>query len=130
MAALFEVKKIITGLMAAFPDWKPTDLEKTLDQYADALKGYKVETIQTAVDACRDSCAFFPHIAELKKAINEAWQATTQKSREADKYAEFHPNYSPESQRLMAELRQRMIDKGLWREHRKSPNATRGLRPL
>lgn len=119
MAALFEVKKIITGLMFAFPDWKPADLDKTLDQYADALKGYRVETIQAAANVCRDSCQYFPHISEIKKAIDQAWQATTQKNYEANKADEFKKaTYTPELAEFIANFRQHMIDRGVWQYHR------------
>jgi hypothetical protein len=119
MAAKFEIRKILTDLAAAFPEFKPDDMTATLEQYADALQQYKVETIQAAANACRDSCQFFPHIADLKKAIDQAWQATAQKNYEANKAEEFKKaEYTPELAQFIADFRQKMINKGKWQYHR------------
>ena len=119
MAAKYEVKKILIDLTAAFPDWKPIDLDATLDQYAEGLQQYKMETIETAVNACRDACLYFPKIAEIKKAIDQAWQATAQKNYEANKADEFKKAaYTPELAQFIADFRQHMIDRGVWQYHR------------
>lgn len=128
MAALFEVKQIILNLMASFPDWKPPNQEKTIEQYAVALQGFKVDTIEHAANVCRDTCLFFPKIAELKKAISESYQADTQKSYEDNKRDEFKKaEYTPELAKYIDDFRQHMIEKGRWRIHSKSKEAMRGL---
>jgi hypothetical protein len=128
MAAKYEIHTILKGLAAAFPEFKPENMGATFDQYADALKGYKVETIQEAANTCRMSCKYFPHISEIKTAIDQAWQATAQKDYEAHKRDEFKPAaYTPELAEYIANFRQHMIDRGVWRTHRPSKNAMRGL---
>ena len=128
MAAQYEIKQILLNLMAAYPDWKPSSLDKTIEQYITALQQYKVETIEHAANVCRDTCLFFPKIAEIKKAINESFRGETERLYYYNKNEEMKPcEYTPELAKMLADFRQHMIDKGKWKEHRPSKYAMRGL---
>ena len=123
MAALYEIKQIIANLSACYPDWKPSNLEETVQQYEDALKNYPLALLERAADRCRDACLFFPKIAEIKKAIAEIRSAdapTSQYSDDSWKDKKWEP-ISPEIQKYLDDFRQKMVKKGMWKEGRPRP---------
>ena len=117
MAALYEVKQIITGLSACFPDWKPPNLAATMKEYEEALAGYPVDLLKCAADRCRDVCIFFPKIAEIRKALVEIHTADVPNTSAG--YEEKVP-ISPKMQHHMDDFRQHMVDSGKWKEARRS----------
>ena len=84
MAARYEVKQVVLDLMASFPDWKPQNLDNTIAQYEDAFMSYPLAVLEKAAKRCRDSCLFFPKIAEIRKAINEIHAVEVPDTQEID----------------------------------------------
>ena len=122
MATQYEVRQIIVDLSAAFPDWKPPNMAGTIKQYEDALKGCQVDLLKQAADRCRDSCLFFPKIAELRKAYAEirvAYYPNSKDSNESWKDKEWKP-IAAKTQKMLDDFRARMVSRGLWKEARRN----------
>lgn len=115
MATKLEINNIMIHLQAAYPDWKPKNLDATLQAYEEALIGFPVDLLRKAADRCRDTCLFMPKMAEMRKAINEIHVADIPNTSAA--YMEKIP-ISPEIQKHLADFRKHMEDKGMWKEAR------------
>jgi len=115
MAARYEIKALVIDLAAAYPDWKPPNLEATVKQYEDALMGFPIDLLRQAADRCRDTCLFFPKIAEIRKAIGEINTANVPNT--SSEYMEKVP-ISPEIQEYLSNFRRHMEERGMWREAR------------
>ena len=111
-AAKYEVKQVILDLMASFPDWKPQHLDNTIAQYEDALAPYPLAVLEKAAKRCRDTCLFFPKIAEIRKAINELSAANVPNTEYVD-WTKIPPR-SEKMESFMAEFRRKMEQKGKW----------------
>ena len=111
-AAKYEVKQIVLDLMASFPDWKPQNLDNTIAQYEDAFAPYPLDVLEKAAKRCRDSCLFFPKIAEIRKAINEIHGADVPDTSYVD-WTKI-PARSAKMEEFMAEFRRKMEKKGKW----------------
>ena len=111
-AAKYEVKQVILDLMASFPDWKPQNLDNTIAQYEDAFAPYPLDVLEKAAKRCRDSCMFFPKIAEIRKAINEIRGADVPNTESID--WRTIPPRTKEMEEFMAEFRRKMERKGKW----------------
>jgi hypothetical protein len=121
MAALYEIKQVITDLAAAYPDWKPPHIDQTIKQYEKALEHYPIDLVRRASDRCRDVCIFFPKIAEMRKAISEIQAANAPFSQYSDelwKDLKWEPR-SAEMQKKMDAFRKHMIDTGKWKDNRR-----------
>jgi hypothetical protein len=124
MAATYEVKQIIVDLAAAFPDWKPSNMAGTLKQYEEALMGFPADMLRRAADRCRDSCIFFPKIAEIRKAIGEIQAVERPNIQGADESWKDKPwVLTPEMQKRWDDFRQHMVDTGKWKEARRTKPA-------
>jgi len=120
-AAKYEVKQIVLDLMASFPDWKPQNLDNTIAQYEDAFAPYPLAVLEKAAKRCRNSCLFFPKIAEIRKAINEIHGADVPDTSYVD-WTKI-PARSAKMEEFMAEFRRKMEKKGKWNMKR-SDSAT------
>ena len=114
-AAKYEVKQVVLDLMASFPDWKPQNLDNTIAQYEEALMNYPLAVLEKAAKRCRDSCMFFPKIAEIRKAINEIHSSDV-----PDTSIDWTkvPARSAKMEEFMAEFRRKMEKKGKWNMRR------------
>ena len=63
---------LIKDLMAAYPNFNPRDLTRTVKVYADAFKDTPVWALQPAVEYLRDNgSAFFPTVSEINRIIRQ-----------------------------------------------------------
>jgi hypothetical protein len=118
MAALYEIKQIITDLALAYPDWKPRDMAGTIKQYEESLKGFPVDLLQRATNRCRDSCVFFPKISEIRRAISEMTSSVSSSPGGVWPEAVRTGPISPEIEKYLADFRHKMVSQGKWKESR------------
>ena len=117
MASPLEIKKLLLDLSAAYSDWRPPDMKSTLEQYERSLARYPLELLEQAMDRCRDTCLFFPKIAEIRKAANELNTPTPETVRDVPPKKVT----SPEIQAMLDDFRRHMVDSGKWNEaHREN----------
>ena len=110
MASRYELKSTLTKIAAAYPEWKPPDMNATLEQYEDALEKYPLDLLEKALKSCRETFDFFPHISQIKKAISDL---TSNKNTMNGEDFKKTPT-SPEMQAFLDEFRQKMVDSGKW----------------
>ena len=118
MATKLEINNLMIGLSAAYPDFKPKNLDETVKAYEEALQGFPADLLKHAVDRCRDTCLFFPKISEIRKAISEINAAAVKNT------CAIWPDdvrtgpISPEIQKYLDDFRRHMEERGMWREAR------------
>jgi len=117
MSTKLEINNLMIGLSAAYPDFHPKNLDATIKAYEESLQGFPADLLKKAVDRCRDTCLFFPKIAEIRKAINEITTASVPNTSAA--YMEKTP-LSPAMSEYLDNFRQAMVDAGKWHEYRPS----------
>ena len=110
MATQTEVENILISLADAYPDWKPPSIIAVFKQYHDALNRYPTDLLQRAVLRCRDTCVYFPKIAEIKKAIADIRAGESPRYEPAD-LSKAVP-CPPEVQKKMDELRANWVKTG------------------
>jgi hypothetical protein len=115
MAARAEVRALLTRLAAAFPEWRPPDMRATLAEYEEALAMYPLELLGKAVKACRDSCEYFPKIAQIKRAAAELNANKDTRLPDFEKVP-----ISLQIQAYLDEFREKMVKSGKWKERRRN----------
>ena len=119
MAEPKEIEEILADLADAYPDWRPANMTSVFRQYVESLRNFSPELIKQAANRCRDTCTFFPKIAELRKAIEQIRLTYVRDT--SQPYMEKIP-ITPEIEKMINDFRRKMEDEGKWRTGRRHAN--------
>ena len=114
MSTFEEVSEIILKLSAVFPEWRPLDMQETLAGYYESLQKYPFPLLQKAAARCRETCEYFPRVAQLCKAADDIHSAYEKATYNAQKQEDKKP-LSPEIRKHLDEFRARMVKERKWR---------------
>lgn len=114
MAAKYEINALLKGLAASYPDWKPKDPGATMEQYEDSLQQFPLTLLEKAIRRCRDTCLFFPKIAEIRKACSEVNIQYTYRDENDPAYKQFMAEYKAQARINMDRHIARMRAEGKW----------------
>jgi len=114
MSTLEDVSEIILKLAAVFPEWGPMNMQETLAGYHESLQRYPVALLQKAAARCKETCTYFPRVAQLREAADEIHAAQEKSTYDAQKQFDKQP-MAPNVRKYLDDFRLKMVKERKWR---------------
>lgn len=114
MSTFEDVSEIILKLAAVFPEWRPLNMQETLAGYYETLQKYPFPLLQKAAARCKETCTYFPRVADLCKAAGEIHAAWEKATYDSQKQFDKQP-MAPNVRKHLDDFRARMVKDRKWR---------------